>query len=300
MKLYQPSTIKELRNIFGFQFTKSLGQNFLIDKNTIDRIVEGVGTDLETLVLEIGPGIGVITGELAEDACKVVAIEIDQDLIPILAFTLKDCPNVEVVNQDVLKTDLNKLVKDKIDELKQIDSEIGLNRGYKVKIVGNLPYYITTPIIMKIFEEGVNAESITVMMQKEVADRIKAGPGTKAYGTLGLTVQYYAEVEKIVDVPRTCFMPNPKVDSTVIKLKPYKEKPVKCQSEEYLFKVIKASFNQRRKTLTNSLMGVEGITKEIVKESLSEAGIDPIRRGETLTLTEFADLSDIIFEKMKG
>lgn len=276
MKLYQPSTIKEIKEKYGFKLTKSLGQNFLTDKFVVEDIIDGSNITEEDIVIEIGPGIGVITYEAAKIAKKVVAVEIDRNLIPILKETLDEFDNVEVVNEDILKINVNELIGDE----------------KKVKIIGNLPYYITTPIIMKLLEDKVNAESITIMMQKEVADRIKAKPGTKTYGALSIAVQYYCTVEKITDVPRTCFVPNPNVDSEVLKLNILKEKPVKVIDEELFFKVVRASFNMRRKTLNNSLMGVEGTDKEIIKSALLSAGIDPIRRGETLSIEEFAKLAD--------
>lgn len=278
MKLYQPSTIREIREKYGFKLTKSLGQNFLTDKFVIEDIIDGSDISEEDLVIEIGPGIGVITYEAAQIAKKVIAVEIDKNLIPILKETLGEFDNVEVVNKDILKTDVNELIGDE----------------KRVKIIGNLPYYITTPIIMKLLEDKVNADSITIMMQKEVADRIKAKPGTKAYGALSIAVQYYCSIEKVTDVPRTSFVPNPNVDSEVLKLNILKEKPVKVMDEELFFKVVRASFNMRRKTLNNSLMGVEGVDKEIVKLSLEASGIDPIRRGETLSIEEFARLADEI------
>lgn len=278
MKLYQPSTIREIREKYGFKLTKSLGQNFLTDKFVIEDIIDGSDISEEDLVIEIGPGIGVITYEAAQIAKKVIAVEIDKNLIPILKETLGEFDNVEVVNKDILKTDVNELIGDE----------------KRVKIIGNLPYYITTPIIMKLLEDKVNADSITIMMQKEVADRIKAKPGTKAYGALSIAVQYYCSIEKVTDVPRTSFVPNPNVDSEVLKLNILKEKPVKVMDEELFFKVVRASFNMRRKTLNNSLMGVEGIDKETVKLALEASGIDSIRRGETLSIEEFARLADEI------
>lgn len=280
MKLYAPSTIKDIKERYGFKLSKSLGQNFLTDKNIIDRIIGSAEIGPDDLVIEIGPGIGVITREAAETAKKVIAVEIDKNLIPILKETLSDVDNVEIVNQDILKTDVNQLIAN------QGDSISG------VKIIGNLPYYITTPIIMKLLEDGVMADSITVMMQKEVADRIKASPGTKAYGALSVAVQYYCTVEGVVNVPKEVFVPQPKVDSTVLRLSIREEAPVKLSDREIFFRCVKAGFGQRRKTLLNSLMGIEGITKEEVKEALDAAGIDSARRAETLDLEEFAKLSN--------
>lgn len=281
MKLYAPSTIREIRDKFGFRFSKSLGQNFLTDKNVIDRIIEGSDIGPEDLVIEIGPGIGVITREAAQAAKKVIAVEIDSDLIPILEYTLGDLDNVEILNRDILKTDLKKLIREQAF-------------SGKVRIIGNLPYYITTPIIMKILEEDTGAASVTVMMQKEVADRLKAGPGSKDYGAISLMVQYYAEAREVVKVPRTVFVPQPKVDSTVLRLDIRSEKPVKVKDEEHLFKVIKAGFGQRRKTLLNALSVLGDVTKDDIREALEKAGIDPVRRGETLSLEEFARLSDAL------
>lgn len=281
MKLYAPSTIREIRDKFGFRFSKSLGQNFLTDKNIIDEIIEGSGITGEDLVLEIGPGIGVITREAAEKAGQVIAIEIDTDLMPILQYTLGDLDNVEVINADVLKTDLNEIIKAR-------------DFGGCVRVIGNLPYYITTPIIMKLLEDKVGAETITVMMQKEVADRLKAAPGSKDCGAISLMVQYFAEVHEIVKVPKTVFVPQPKVDSTVLRLDVRKEAPVETADPEYMFKVIKAGFGQRRKTLSNSLSVLEGLTKDDVRAALGEVGIDPSRRGETLDLQEFAALADAL------
>ena len=281
MKLYAPSTIREIRDRFGFRFSKSLGQNFLTDKNIIDQILEGSGITGDDLVIEIGPGICVITREAAQMAHKVIAIEIETNLIPILNWTLGDLENVEIVNQDVLKTQLNDLIAK--------ESFPGV-----VRVVGNLPYYITTPIIMKLLEDQVPAASITVMMQKEVADRLTAKPGTKDFGAISLMVEYFAEAKEIVKVPRTVFVPQPKVDSTVLRLDIRDEKPVKVADEEFLFKVIKAGFGQRRKTLSNALSVLKGYDKATILRCLEEAGIDPVRRGETLSLEEYARLSDVL------
>lgn len=283
MKLYAPSTIREIKEKYGFRLTKSLGQNFLTDKNIIDCIIEGAQIGENDLVIEIGPGIGVITYEASLVARKVIAVEIDRNLIPILAETLAERDNIEVVNRDILKTDVNALIA----EAREKDPAIE-----KVRIIGNLPYYITTPIIMKLLEEGVGADGITVMMQKEVADRIKAPAGNKTYGALSVAVQYYCEVEGVVNVPKEVFVPQPKVDSAVLNLKIRKEKPVELMDDQVFFQVVKGGFGQRRKTLNNSLMGVEGITKEIAGAALEAAGIEPSRRAETLTLDEFAKLSN--------
>lgn len=286
MKLYAPSTIREIKDKYGFRLSKSLGQNFLMDKNIIDEIIESAQIGPEDLVMEIGPGIGVITMEAAEKAKKVIAVEIDKNLIPILKETLKDYDNVEIINKDILKTDVNGL----IDGCKE--------KFAGVKILGNLPYYITTPIIMKLLEDGVKADSITIMMQKEVADRIKALPETKAYGALSVAVQYYCTAEAVVNVPKEVFMPQPKVDSTVLRLCIRKEKPVILEDRDMFFRCVKAGFGQRRKTLLNSLMGIDNITKDIVRDALEKAGIDPSRRAETLNLEEFAKLSNEVFLRM--
>lgn len=286
MKLYSPSTIRDIKEQHNFKLSKSLGQNFLTDKNIIDKIVDESFIGEKDLVIEIGPGIGVITREAALKARKVVAVEIDKNLIPILEKTLGDLDNVQVVNQDILKTDLNKL----IDEIKEEDKEIE-----KVKIIGNLPYYITTPIIMKILEDGVCADSITVMMQKEVADRIKAQPGTKARGALSVAVQYYCQVEKVTDVPKEVFVPVPKVDSTVLRLDIRDEKPVELKDDKLFFRAVKSGFGQRRKTLLNSLSANSGFDKAQVKEILEAAEIDAVRRAETLTIDEFAKIANCMY-----
>ncbi len=284
MKLYSQATIRELKKKYGFNLTKSLGQNFLTDKNIIDKIVEASNITKEDTVVEIGPGIGVITSELAECAKKVIAIEIDKNLIPILGETLADFDNIEIINADILKTDLNAVTK-----------------GEKnVRIVGNLPYYITTPIIMKLLEEGVEAKSITVMMQKEVADRIKAEPGTKARGAISVAVQYYCEVHKVADVPKEVFVPMPKVDSTVLRLDIRKEKPVSLLDGKLFFAAIKSGFGQRRKTLLNSLSSGAGFEKDDIRKILSEAKIDPQRRAETLTIDEFAQIANAMYQHKRG
>ncbi len=283
MKLYAPSTIEAIKEKHRFQLSKSLGQNFITDKNVIERIVEGAGPTEDDLVIEIGPGIGVLTAEAAQQAAKVVAIEIDSKLIPILDETLAEYDNVEVINQDILKTDLNGI----IDEQRAKGSFSG-----DVKIIGNLPYYITTPIIMHILENSIRAESITVMMQKEVADRIKASPGNKTYGAISAAVQYYCEVEQVVSVPKEVFVPRPKVDSAVLKLTIRDKKPVDLIDEKAFFACIKSGFGQRRKTLLNSLTGTYGLPKDEIRRILEEAGIDPVRRAETLDMNEFAAIAN--------
>lgn len=283
MKLYAPSTIQMIKERHNFQLSKSLGQNFITDKSVIERIVEGSDVTENDLVIEIGPGIGVLTAEAAEAAAKVVAIEIDKKLIPILSETLQEYDNIRVINQDILKTNLNEI----IDAERAAGSFSG-----EVKIMGNLPYYITTPIIMGILENGVAADSITIMMQKEVADRIKAKPGGKIYGAISVAVQYYCSVEQIASVPKEVFVPRPKVDSAVLKLCIRKKRPVELIDEKAFFACIKAGFGQRRKTLLNSLTGVCGLSKESVKTVLLETGIDPVRRAETLSIEEFAAIAN--------
>lgn len=279
MKLYEPSTIKLIKNKFGFRFSKSLGQNFLIDKDVIDSIVEGAGITEDDLVIEIGPGIGVLTQAAAERAGKVVSVEIDRNLIEIMKFTLDGLTNVKIVNDNILKTDVNKLIQEELGDLKH------------VKILGNLPYYITTPIIMNLLTGHVLAESITVMMQKEVGDRIISGPGTKIYGAVSVAVQYYSDVNHIADVPRTSFMPQPKVDSCVLRMDIRKEPAVRAKSEDKYFSVVRAAFSQKRKTLLNSL-GSTGAPKEVIREVLTGLGIEPNRRAETLSLQDFAGIAD--------
>lgn len=290
MKLYAPSTIQAIKEKHNFQLSKSLGQNFITDKSVIERIVEGSDVDENDLVIEIGPGIGVLTAEAAESAAKVVAIEIDKKLIPILAETLAEYDNIRVVNQDILKTDLNELIRE--------EREAGSFTG-GVKIMGNLPYYITTPIIMGILENGVDADSITIMMQKEVADRIKSSPGGKIYGAISVAVQYYCEVEQVASVPKEVFVPRPKVDSAVLKLAIRKERPVDLIDEKSFFACIKAGFGQRRKTLLNSLTGVNGLAKDDIKEILEGAGVEPTRRAETLDINEFAAIANGVAERSR-
>lgn len=283
MKLYAPSTIQAIKEKHNFQLSKSLGQNFITDKSVIEKIVEGSDVTENDLVIEIGPGIGVLTSEAAETAAKVVAIEIDKKLIPILGETLAEYDNIRVINQDILKTDINEVIRE--------EREAGTFTG-GVKIMGNLPYYITTPIIMGILEKGVEADSITIMMQKEVADRIKSTPGGKIYGAISVAVQYYCKVEQVASVPKEVFVPRPKVDSAVLKLTIRKERPVDLIDEKSFFACIKAGFGQRRKTLLNSLTGVNGLGKEEIKEVLENAGVDPSRRAETLDIAEFAAIAN--------
>ncbi len=272
--LYSPAAIGEIRKKYGFRLSKSLGQNFLTDKTIIDRIIEQSHIGKEDLVVEIGPGIGVLTAAAAETAGKVIAVEIDRRLIPVLEETLGEYHNIEIINADILKINLNELLEQNM--------EIHGQKRNGVKILGNLPYYITTPILMKLLEDGVAADSITVMLQKEVADRIKAPPGTKAYGA------------QVASAPKEVFLPSPKVDSAVIRLDIRREKPVALNSEEAFFAVIKAGFGQRRKTLHNALTGLYGKTKDEIAEVMAAAGIDPARRAETLSLEEFAALANAI------
>ncbi len=269
----------------GFKFSKSLGQNFLIDDNVIDRILQGARLSEGDKIIEVGPGIGTLTREMGKVADKVVAIEIDKTLIPILRETLDEFENIEVINQDILKVDVEQLVEEKLS-------------GGPVKLVANLPYYITTPIVMKFLEEDIPVTDIVVMVQKEVADRMNAGPGTKDYGALSVAVQYYCDTEIVAKAPRHMFIPQPNVDSTVIGLHVRPERKYPVQSEEIFFKTVKAAFGQRRKTLLNALSGLGFLSKEEIKEVLQQANIDEKRRGETLTIEEFATLSNLVNSKV--
>lgn len=286
--LGNPTGTIEILKKYNFNFQKRFGQNFLIDSHILEKIVASAEIEKDDCVLEIGPGIGTMTQYLAESAGKVIAVEIDKALIPILEDTLSLYDNVTVINEDILKMDIKKLLEEK-------------NQGRPVKVVANLPYYITTPIIMGLFESHVPLKSITVMVQKEVADRMQVGPGTKDYGALSLAVQYYARPEMIASVPPTCFIPQPNVGSAVIRLDRYEKPPVKAEDEEFLFAVIRAAFNQRRKTLANSLGNAAGlnITRQQAAEALEELGFAKTVRGEALTLEEFADLSNCLWQKMR-
>ena len=268
---------------YNFNFQKKFGQNFLIDTNVLDKIISSAEITKEDCVLEIGPGIGTMTQYLAERAGEVVAVEIDKALIPILEDTLSAYENVTVINDDILKVDINKLVQEK-------------NAGRPIKVVANLPYYITTPIIMGLFESQVPLKSITIMVQKEVADRMQVGPGTKDYGALSLAVQYYAKPEIVANVPPNCFIPRPNVGSAVIRLTRYEQPPVQVKNENRMFALIRASFNQRRKTLVNGLGNAAGlgVTKEQVLQALEVMGLPATVRGETFTLEQFARLSDLL------
>lgn len=281
--LGNPTGTIEILKKYNFNFQKRFGQNFLIDSHILEKIVESAEITKEDCVLEIGPGIGTMTQYLAESAGQVIAVEIDKSLIPILEDTLSPYDNVTVINEDILKVDIQKLVEEQ-------------NAGKPIKVVANLPYYITTPIIMGLFESHVPLDSITIMVQKEVADRMQVGPGTKDYGALSLAVQYYAKPEIVANVPPNCFIPRPNVGSAVIRLTRYEEPPVKVKDEKKMFSLIRASFNQRRKTLVNGLgnAGLPGITKESASAALEQMGLSPTVRGEALTLEQFAQLSDLI------
>ena len=266
---------------YGFHFQKKFGQNFLIDPHVLEKIIRAAEITKEDCVLEIGPGIGTMTQYLAENAGEVIAVEIDSNLIPILEDTLSEYSNVTVINEDILKLDVARLAKEK-------------NGGKPIKVVANLPYYITTPIIMGLFESHVPLESITIMVQKEVADRMQTGPGSKDYGALSLAVQYYAEPEIVANVPPNCFMPRPNVGSAVIRLTRHEKPPVDVADEAFLFRIIRASFNQRRKTLVNGLSNGGVASKEAVSEALQEMGLPASVRGEALTLSQFATLSNLL------
>ena len=268
---------------YGFNFQKKFGQNFLIDTNVLDKIISSAEITKDDCVLEIGPGIGTMTQYLAESAREVVAVEIDKALIPILEDTLSAYDNVTVINEDILKVDINAIVQER-------------NGGRPIKVVANLPYYITTPIIMGRFEQHVPLKSITIMVQKEVADRMQVGPGTKDYGALSLAVQYYAEPKIVANVPPNCFIPRPNVGSAVIRLTRYEEPPVKVEDEHKMFALIRASFNQRRKTLVNGLGNAAGLSvaKDQVAAALEKMGLSPTIRGEALTLEQFAELSNLL------
>ena len=268
---------------YNFNFQKKFGQNFLIDTHVLDKIIAAANISKDDLVLEIGPGIGTMTQYLCESARQVVAVEIDKNLIPILEDTLSSYDNVKVINDDILKVDINKIAQEE-------------NGGRPIKVVANLPYYITTPIIMGLFESHVPIENITVMVQKEVADRMQVGPGTKDYGALSLAVQYYAEPYIVANVPPNCFMPRPKVGSAVIRLTRHSEVPVEVKDEKLMFRLIRASFNQRRKTLVNGLNNSPevDVPKEKILEALEQMGMPATVRGETFTLEEFAQLSNLL------
>lgn len=285
LHLANPTNTLAVLNAYGFSFQKKFGQNFLIDENVVEKIVREAGVTEDDFVLEIGPGMGTMTQILCENAREVVAVEIDKKLIPILEDTLSAYDNVTVINEDILKLDIVKLAQER-------------NGGRPIKVVANLPYYITTPIIMGLFESHVPLESITIMVQKEVADRMQVGPGTKDYGALSLAVQYYAKPKIILNVPASCFMPRPNVDSAVIQLQRYQEPPVDVKDEHLMFKLIRASFMQRRKTMTNSVGNAGlGITKEQLTKALEACGLSATIRGEALTLDQFAQLANELTTK---
>ena len=283
--LGNPQNTIEILQKYDFHFQKKFGQNFLIDTHVLERIVESSNITKDDFVLEIGPGIGTMTQYLCENAGKVMAVEIDKNLLPILADTLKEYDNVTVVNEDILKLDIGKIAQE-------------YNNGRPIKVVANLPYYITTPIIMALFESHVPLASVTVMVQKEVAERMQAGPGTKDYGALSLAVQYYSEAEITANVPPNCFMPRPKVGSAVIRLERYENPPVTVEDEKLMFRLIRASFNQRRKTLANGLKNSPELdyTKEEIEAAIEALGRGASIRGEALTLEEFAKLADLLSE----
>ena len=280
-KLSDPKKTIEVIQKYQFAFQKRFGQNFLIDAHVLEKIVSAAGITKDDCVLEIGPGIGTMTQYLAESAGQVIAVEIDTNLLPILTDTLKDYSNVKVINQDILKVDINELVKE-------------YNNGRPIKVVANLPYYITTPIIMGLFESNVPIDNITVMVQKEVADRMQVGPGSKDYGALSLAVQYYASPYIVANVPPHCFIPRPNVGSAVIRLTRYQEPPVQVKDPKLMFKLIRASFNQRRKTLQNGLNNSPEISfsKEEIAKAIESLGVSPSVRGEALSLEQFAQLAN--------
>ena len=279
--LGNPKNTIEIIQKYEFMFQKKFGQNFLIDTHVLEKIISAAGITKDDCVLEIGPGIGTMTQYLAESAGQVIAVEIDTNLLPILADTLKDYSNVKVINQDILKVDINELVKE-------------YNNGRPIKVVANLPYYITTPIIMGLFESNVPIDNITVMVQKEVADRMQVGPGSKDYGALSLAVQYYASPYIVANVPPNCFIPRPNVGSAVIRLTRYQEPPVQVKDPKLMFKLIRASFNQRRKTLQNGLNNSPEISfsKEEITKAIESLGVSPSVRGEALSLEQFAQLAN--------
>ena len=284
--LGNPKNTIEVLNKYQFMFQKKFGQNFLIDTHVLEKIIQSANITKEDFVLEIGPGIGTMTQYLAEAAREVTAVEIDRNLIPILKDTLSGYDNVNVINEDILKVDICRLAQEK-------------NGGRPIKVVANRPYYITTPIIMGLFESHVPLDSITIMVQKEVADRMQVGPGTKDYGALSLAVQYYAQPYIVANVPPNCFMPRPKVGSAVIRLTRYAQPPVQVDDEKKMFRLVRASFNQRRKTLVNGLNNSPEVhaTREAVLAALEQMGLSPTVRGEVLTLEQFAQLSNLLVEE---
>ena len=287
-ELGNPQNTIEVLQKYRFNFQKKFGQNFLIDTHVLDKIIDASGVTEDDFVLEIGPGIGTMTQYLCERAREVVAVEIDKNLIPILSDTLKNYSNVTVIHEDILKLDICKLAEEK-------------NQGKPIKVVANLPYYITTPIIMGLFESHVPIDSITIMVQKEVAERMQEKPGSKEYGALSLAVQYYAKPEIVANVPPNCFMPRPNVGSAVIRLTRHEKPPVEVEDEKLMFRIIRASFNQRRKTLANGLNNSPEIhlPKEVIQESIVSLGVPENIRGEALSLEQFAELSNEIGQRMK-
>ena len=283
--LGNPKNTIEIIQKYEFMFQKKFGQNFLIDTHVLEKIIAAAGVTKEDCVLEIGPGIGTMTQYLAEHARQVIAVEIDKNLIPIMGETLEEYTNVTIINEDILKVDIKSLAEQ-------------YNGGRPIKVVANLPYYITTPIIMGLFESNVPIDNITVMVQKEVADRMQEGPGSKDYGALSLAVQYYAKPEIVANVPPNCFIPRPSVGSAVIRLTRHREMPVQVKDPELMFKIIRASFNQRRKTLQNGLNNSPELpySKEQVAAAIEKMDLPPSIRGEALTLSQFAGLSDILGE----
>lgn len=285
-----PKRTKEILDKYGFSFKKSLGQNFLIDTNILRNIVEYGEVSEKTAAIEIGPGIGALTEQIAKRAGKVFAFEIDQRLLPILEDTLSPYDNITVIHKDILKADVTELIG---EELKAYE---------EVRVIANLPYYVTTPIIMKLLQEGLPLKSITVMLQKEVAERMAAKPGTKEYGSLSIAVQYFTQAETVMIVPKTVFVPQPNVDSAVIRLVVREEPPVRVKDEDFFFEVVRASFGQRRKTILNNLQSnlPDGkAKKQGIEAALATTSIDPKRRGETLSIEEFGALSDELFPLFK-
>ncbi|KEH95335.1 16S rRNA (adenine(1518)-N(6)/adenine(1519)-N(6))-dimethyltransferase RsmA, partial [Clostridium novyi] len=276
-------TTKDVVQKYNFKFTKSLGQNFLTDQNVLDDIVNGSNVCEEDFVIEIGPGVGTLTKELLKKAKKVCAVELDSELIPILTEELKDFPNFELIHKDALKVDFNELIGEE----------------KSVKVVANLPYYVTTPIIARLLKEGYKFKSLTIMIQKEVAERIASEPNCKEYGALSILVQYYCDTEILRKVPPTCFIPQPKVDSIIIKLDRLDEPRVKVKDEELFFKIVRQSFNMRRKTLRNAIKSLGDVSGDHIEKVFNDAGIDPRRRGETLSIEEFGKLADSIYDIKK-
>lgn len=277
-------TTKDVVQKYNFKFTKSLGQNFLTDQNVLDDIVNGSNVCEEDFVIEIGPGVGTLTKELLKKAKKVCAIELDSDLIPILTEELKDFSNFELIHKDALKVDFNEIIGEE----------------KSVKVVANLPYYVTTPIIARLLKEGYKFKSLTIMIQKEVAERIASEPNCKEYGALSILVQYYCNTEILRKVPPTCFIPQPKVDSIIIKLDRLDEPRIKVKDEELFFKIVRQSFNMRRKTLRNAIKSLGDVSGENIDRVFNDAGIDPRRRGETLSIEEFGKLADSVYSIKKA